>query len=114
MQPWFIVAAVCLKVSIFLQVLAIGFATTWQDATYLFRRPQLLLNSILARNVAIPLVAVLLLQVFSLNNAITITLTVLAVTPVPPLLRRAQLKAGCSSAYVLGLLVSQAVLAMVL
>jgi BASS family bile acid:Na+ symporter len=114
MQPWFTVAILCLKASIFLQVLAVGFGTTWQDATYLFRRPRLLADSIMARNVIVPLVAVLLIRAFSFNVAMAITLAVLAVTPVPPLLPRSQLRVGCSSAYVLGLLVSQAVLAVFL
>ena len=38
----------------------------------------------------------------------------LAVTPVPPLLPKSELNAGARSEYVLGLLVSQAVLAIVL
>ena len=46
--------------------------------------------------------------------AMAITLGVLAVTPVPPLLPRSQLKAGARSEYVLGLLVSQSLLAIVL
>jgi BASS family bile acid:Na+ symporter len=72
------------------------------------------LNSILARNVAVPLVAIVLINTFSFHVAIAITLGVLAVTPVPPLLPRSQLKAGGSSEYVLGLLVSQAILALIL
>jgi BASS family bile acid:Na+ symporter len=95
-------------------VFAIGLGTTWQDATYLFRRPRLLGNSIVARNVAVPVIAILLIKAFPFHVAIAITLGVLAVTPVPPLLPRSQLKAGARSEYVLGLLVSQSLLAIVL
>jgi bile acid:Na+ symporter, BASS family len=114
MQEWFKLAVLVLKVSVLMQVVAIGLGTTWEDATYLFRRPRLLANSVLARNVAVPIVAILLIKAFSFNVAVAITLGVLAVTPVPPLLPRSQLKAGARSEYVLGLLVSQALLAIVL
>ena len=93
---------------------AIGLGTTLDDATYLFRRPRLLLNSILARNVAVPIISILLIKAFSFHTAVAITLGVLAVTPVPPLVPKSQLKAGARSAYVLGLLVSQSLLAIVL
>ena len=114
MQELFKLAVLVLKVSVFMQVVAIGLGTTWHDATYLFRRPRLLVNSILARNVAVPIVAILLIKTFSFQVAVAITLGVLAVTPVPPLLPRSQLKAGARSEYVLGLLVSQGLLAIVL
>jgi BASS family bile acid:Na+ symporter len=114
MQNWFKLAALALQVSVIAQVFAIGIGTTWQDATYLFRCPRLLGNSILARNVAVPVIAILLIKAFPFHVAIAITLGVLAVTPVPPLLPRSQLKAGARSEYVLGLLVSQSLLAIIL
>jgi bile acid:Na+ symporter, BASS family len=114
MQELFKLAVLALKVSVLMQVVAIGLGTTWEDATYLFRRPRLLVNSVLARNIAVPVVAILLIKVFSFHVAVAITLGVLAVTPVPPLLPKSQLKAGARSRYVLGLLVSQSVLAIVL
>ncbi len=114
MQEWFKLAVLALKISVLMQVLAVGLGTTWEDVTYLFRRPYLLVNSILARNVLAPVVAILLIKAFSFHVAVAITLGVLAVTPVPPLLPRSQLKAGARSQYVLGLLVSQSLLAIVL
>ena len=97
-----------------MQVFAIGLGTTWHDAVYLFRRPRLLANSVLARNVAIPIISSLLIKTFPFHAAVAITLGVLAVTPVPPLLPRSQIKTGAHSSYVLGLLVSQSLLAIVL
>jgi len=114
MQEWFKLAVLALKVSVLMQVAAIGLGTTWHDATYLFGCPRLLVNSVLARNVAVPMIAILLIKVFSFHVAVAITLGVLAVTPVPPLLPKSQLKAGARSNYVLGLLVSQSLLAIVL
>jgi BASS family bile acid:Na+ symporter len=114
MQTWFRWSLVILQISIMAQVFAIGLGATWDDATYLFRRPKLLWNSILARNVVLPFLAVVLIKLFSFHIAIAITLGVLAVTPVPPLLPKSQLKGGGRSEYVVGLLVSQALLAIVL
>jgi hypothetical protein len=103
------IAALALKISIMVQIFALGLGTTWADAAYLFGKPKLLLNSILARNVAVPAIAVLLIKVFSIDGAVAIA--VLSMTPVPPLLPKAQLKKGARSEYVVGLLVSQTVLA---
>lgn len=114
MQQWFALGVLALKVSIPIQVFAIGFGAAWQDAVYLFRRPRLLANSLIARNIVVPIIAILLIKTFPFHVAIAITLGVLAVTPVPPLLPRSQIKAGAHSSYVLGLLVSQALLATVL
>jgi bile acid:Na+ symporter, BASS family len=114
MQQWFALAVLTLRVSIPLQVLGIGLGAAWQDAGYLFRRPGLLANSVLARNVLVPIIAILLIKTFPLHIAVAITLGVLAVTPVPPLLPKSQIKAGAHSSYVLGLLVSQSLLSIVL
>jgi BASS family bile acid:Na+ symporter len=113
MQQLFQIAVLALKISIVMQVFAIGLGTTWYDAIYLFRKPKLLVNSILARNVAVPIIAILLIKLMSLQGAVAITIAVLAITPVPPLLPKSQLKAGARSEYVLGLLVSHSVLAVV-
>lgn len=105
------IAGLALKISIMVQVFAAGLGCSWADATYLFHRPKLLLNSILARNIAVPILAVLLIKAFSIQGAVAIAILVLAVTPVPPLLPSAQMKAGGRTEYVFGLLVSQTVLA---
>jgi BASS family bile acid:Na+ symporter len=114
MQQWFALAVLAVKLSIPMQVFATGLGADWHDAVCLFRSPRLLANSILARNVAVPVITILLIKLFTFPVAIAITLGVLAVTPVPPLLPRSQIKAGARSGYVLGLLVSQALLAIVL
>ena len=114
MQHWFALGVLALKVSIPLQVFAIGLGAGWRDAVYLFRRHRLLAYSVLARNLAVPVIAILLIKTFPFHIAVAITLGLLAVTPVPPLLPRSQIKAGAHSSYVLGLLVSQSLLAIVL
>ena len=97
-----------------MQVFAIGLGAAWEDAVYLFRSPRLLANSVLARNVAVPIIAVLLIKTIPFQVAVAITIGVLAVTPVPPLLPKSEIKMGAHSNYVLGLLVSQALLSIVL
>jgi BASS family bile acid:Na+ symporter len=97
-----------------MQVFAIGLEAGWHDAIYLFRRPRLLAKSFLAMNVAVPITAILLIKTFPFPVAVAITLGVLAVTPVPPLLPRSLIKAWARSSYVLGLVESQALLAIVL
>jgi bile acid:Na+ symporter, BASS family len=114
MQQWLSLSILALKVSITIQVFATGLGAAWHDAFYLFLRPRLLASSVLARNVAVPVIAVLLIKTFPFPVEMAITLGVLAVTPVPPLLPRSQISAGAHSGYVLGLLVSQALLAIVL
>jgi BASS family bile acid:Na+ symporter len=113
METWFKLAPLALQISILAQVFAVGLTTIWEDGMCLFRGPKLLLNSILGRNVAAPIIAIVLIKAFSFHVAVAITLGVPAVTPVP-LLPKSELKAGARSKYVLGLLVSQGVLAIVL
>ncbi len=102
------------QASIILIVMSLGMSSSWSEATYLFRNPRLLLRSIVSRNVVIPLVAVLLLKIFPFHAAVAITIGVLAATPVPPILPISMLKAGGRECYTFGLLVSQAVLAIVM
>jgi len=102
-----------LQISVMLIVTSIGMSATWGEATFLFRRPALLLRSVVARNVIVPCVAIAVIRAFTFHPAVEITIAVLAATPVPPLLPTSLLRAGGRRCYVLGLLVSQAVLAIV-
>ena len=103
-----------LQISVRLIVVSIGMSAKWDEETYLFRNPSLLFRSIVARNLIVPVVAVLMIKTFSFHPAVAITIGVLAITPVPPLLPTSLLKAGGLRHYVFGLLVSQAVLAVII
>lgn len=105
---------IAIKASILLTVLALGLNANWRDATSLFRRPALLLRSLLAMNVLMPLVAALLAVTFNLPTAVKVALVALAISPVPPILPKKQLKAGGDESYAIGLLVAIAVLAVVI
>lgn len=102
-----------LKSSIMLTVLAIGLNATVDDTLYLARRPSLLLRSLLSMNVIMPLVAAALVVAFDLPTSVKVALVALAVSPVPPILPKKELKAGGHEAYAIGLLVGVGVLAIV-
>jgi len=101
------------QISIMLIVMSIGISATWQEAVFLFRRPALLLRSVVSRNIIMPIVAIAIIRTFSFHPAVEITIGLLAATPVPPILPLSLLKAGGRSGYIFGLLVSQAVLAII-
>src|SRR6185295_14405186 len=100
-----------LKSSIVLLVFGLGLDITVQETTYLLRRAGLLLRSLLAMNILMPLVAAALVAAFDLHPAVKIVLVALSVSPVPPLLPKKQFKVGGSVSYTFSLLVAEAVLA---
>ena len=100
-----------LKASILLSVFAIGLASRVEDTLFLLRRPGLLLRSVLAINVVMPIVAAAMAWTFDLPAAVEVALVALAVSPVPPLLPKKQMKAGGESSYAIGLLVVAALIA---
>ena len=102
-----------LKASVFLTVIAIGLTTTPEDAVYLFKRPGLLFRTLLSMNVIMPVVAILLWYAFAFPLPVKIALVCLAISPVPPILPKKGLKAGARASYVIGLLVSLALLSIV-
>src|SRR5271168_2447900 len=100
--------------SIMLIVFGFGLRSTVRDATTLFRHPLLLVRSVLATSVLMPLFAASIVAVFSLRPAIGIALIALAVSPVPPFLPGQQLKLVAQQDYVFGLLGASSLLAIVL
>ncbi len=104
---------VALQVSVFCMVFGFGLKTTTQDLSYLIRRPSLLVRSLLAVFVVMPIVAVLLAVLFDFELTVERALIALAVSPVPPLLPRKESKAGGDEHYALGLMAILALLAIV-
>jgi BASS family bile acid:Na+ symporter len=102
-----------LKASIVLAVLGLGMKADTQDALYLLRRPGLLIRSLLSMNVIMPLVAVILVTTFELPTTVKVALVALAISPVPPILPKKQMKAGGQEAYAIGLLLAVALLSIV-
>jgi bile acid:Na+ symporter, BASS family len=103
-----------IKWSIILIVVGLGLKATFADATWLFRQPGLLVRSLLGLNVILPLFAMALAVLFDLHPAVKIALVLIAMSPVPPILPKKQLKVGSHQSYVYGLMVAAAVLSVVL
>jgi BASS family bile acid:Na+ symporter len=102
-----------IQASVFLIVFSLGLGSTQEDALYLLRRPRQLVRSLLSMNVVMPLVAAGLAAVFDFPGALNISLVALAVSPVPPILPKRQLRAGGRASYAVGLLMGAALLAIV-
>ena len=102
-----------LQASMLLTVFALGVESEPQDAIYLLRHPARLWRSLLSINIIMPACAVTLALAFHLNSAVKVALVTLAISPVPATLPKKQLKAGGQPSYAIGLLVIEAVLAIV-
>jgi BASS family bile acid:Na+ symporter len=100
-----------LKASIVLSVFAIGIVSRVDDTLFLLRRPSLLLRSVLAINVVMPLVSAAMAWTLDLPHAIEVALVALAASPVPPVLPKKQIKARGEPSYAIGLLVVAALIA---
>jgi bile acid:Na+ symporter, BASS family len=102
------------KVSIVLTVLGFALHATIGDALYLFRRPSELVRSIMSINVIMVVFATSLATSFGLHPAVRIALVTLALSPIPPLLPKKELKAGVHASYTIGLLTAAALLAIII
>jgi BASS family bile acid:Na+ symporter len=100
-----------LKISIALNVFALGLDATLADATHLFRHPRDLGRVFLSMNVVMPALALALVMTFNLHPAVKIALVALSVSPVPPIFPKKALKGGGKGDYTVGLLVATALLA---
>lgn len=103
-----------IKLSLIIIVLCVALNTRRGDMLSLMRRPGLLIRSVLAMGVLMPIFAALLAAMFALNRQIELALIALAVSPVPPILPQKQIKAGASTSYSVALLAWSSVLAIVL
>ena len=103
-----------LQASVALTVLGLGLTASWRDATYLLRQPGLLVRSILAMSIVMPIVAVAIAHLFAFPVEVEIALVAVAIAPVPPLLYKKQLGAGGRREYVVGLLAAMGLLSIVL
>jgi predicted Na+-dependent transporter len=102
-----------LKISVGGIILAIGMDSTPREIAYLWRRPGLLLRSLLAMYVLVPLTALILVKALTLPPGVEIGLLVLAVSAGAPLLPRKLLHIG-DGAYIFSLVVTSTLLAIVL
>jgi BASS family bile acid:Na+ symporter len=104
------IVMLALQVSILGTVFGFGLRATAEDLLYVVRRPGLLVRSLLAVFVIMPIVAVALVRMFDFPPTVKIVLVALAFSPVPPLLPKKETKAGGDTSFGLGLM---AILALV-
>jgi BASS family bile acid:Na+ symporter len=100
--------------TIFTLMLALGVNHSFEELTSLWRRPGLLLRSLLAVVFLVPLVVVLLLWVFDLPAAVATGLAVLAAAPGAPLTYKRSQIAGGDPTYTASLQLTLALLAVVI
>jgi len=103
-----------LRASLWLLAFAIGLDSSVSDATYVLRRPKLLLRSIASINVAVPAFAVFIAAVFPLPQLAKIAIVLMAVSPLPVIAPSTELKLGGHKPYVYGLLVAVSVLSIII
>jgi BASS family bile acid:Na+ symporter len=103
-----------LKLSVILNVVAVGLRAKPDDVTYLFRHPRELGRASLSMNVVMPLTALALGLTFNLKPAVKIALVALSISPIPPAFPKKALKAGGTQKYAIGLLVAVGILAVFL
>jgi len=104
---------ILLKASIAALIFAIGMTATTEDIVYLWRRPALLLKSIIAMYLVMPAVAVLMARTFDLPPRTELALVVLAICAGAPLLPKTLIKFGGDPSYVFSLIVTTSLLAIV-
>ncbi len=91
--------------SMALMVFCVMLDARLEDVLYLWRRPSLLVRSVLSMNLLMPAVAIVIALSFpDLDRSVKIALIAMSVSPVPPFLPGTEVKAGGRSSYVVGLL----------
>jgi len=99
-----------LLISVLLIVVALGLRYKLAEAGYLLHRPGLVVRSLVAMNVIMPLIALWLVSSFDFKAPIKVALVALAISPLPPVLPGKQLKLT-SHAYIYGIVVVAAICA---
>jgi BASS family bile acid:Na+ symporter len=102
-----------LQASIFCIVFGFGLKASVADLLYLARQPGLLVRSLLAVFVIVPVLAVGLVLTFDLRPTLKVALIAVSISPVPPLLPRKGTNAGGDRAYGISLMATLALLAIV-
>jgi BASS family bile acid:Na+ symporter len=102
------ILGLALNASIILTLFGFGLHATRNDLLYLLRRPRVLVRSLVAMFVVMPLFAILMTRLVSFNRAVVIALVALSISPVPPVLPKKVTKSGGLAPYGLGLMVTAA------
>ena len=101
-------------VSLFLTVFGFGLRATRDDILYVWQRPGLLMRSLLALFFFVPAFTVALVSLFDVPHETKVVLVALSISPIPPMLPRRLRDTGAKGSYLLGLLVTVALLSIVI
>ncbi|WP_371884538.1 bile acid:sodium symporter family protein [Caballeronia sp. S22] len=101
-----------LKISVVVVIVSVGAGTAPSDLTYLWRRPGLLLRSLTAMYLLVPLVAFGLVLILPIHQGVKAALLVLAVSAGAPLLPK-KLKRLGSREYIFCLLITSSLVAVI-
>src|SRR3954453_13721312 len=85
-------------------LMSVAFRTDFSALVHLVHRPGLLVRSLVAMNVVMPLVALAMALLLDVNRVVELTLVAMALAPIPPILPGKELKAGGTRSYTMGLL----------
>ena len=98
-----------LQIAIIGTVFTFGLRATVDDVLYVWRRPSLLVRSLLAVFVIMPILVAVFVMALDSRSDLEVVLVALALSPVPPILPNKINKARGSSSFGLGLMVVLAV-----
>jgi BASS family bile acid:Na+ symporter len=97
--------------SVRVMIFALGLRARWTDVIFLWRQPGLLLRSLLAMYIVIPVFAVMMVKALELPQTTRVAVLVIAISAGAPLVPRRLLQSGGDPRYVLSLAVTSSVLA---
>jgi BASS family bile acid:Na+ symporter len=101
------------QVSIAATVFGFGLGATREDLLYLWRRPTLFGRSLVSVLIVMPVVALVLAQIFDFRPIVEIALIALSISPIPPLLPGRMHKGGGDDAYGVSLLLWLSIIAII-
>ena len=103
-----------ISISIILMVFTFGLDASLKDVTWLFRKPGLLVRSILSMNILMVVLAIGAAEFFHLDAAVKTAIIALALSPVPPIFPKKSSKIGATDSYAVALVVSAALASIIL
>ncbi len=102
------------KLTVFSLLLGMGLNLTFEHITYLWRQPKMLIRSLLAAFVLVPIAAIIVLAVFQLPSDVRIGIILMACAPGAPLLYRKVSKMGWDASFAISFQETVSFLAVVL
>lgn len=107
------VIGLAIQVSMALVVFCVALGVRPAELVPLLRSPGLLIRSVLAMYVVMPLVALAMAIWFDLKHAVEVALVTMALAPIPPILPNKQVQAGGNPGRTLGILTLTAAVSVV-